>query len=245
MIAGIRWQILVDWANAGVWDADGSDVSADVLGLRWQWGRRGLPAPEFAPPAELELTLHNNDHRYTPGNTGGPLGSNVQPGRAVWLRASRICDDFSAAGGASANLHGRTTPAGNARWQVSAVNGNGFVVASGAAKGQGGGWPPSDAVALLDAGDPLATLTARYRRGSNGLGGFVLRCAARNNCLRLRLPVRQRLHRPGAGFRVNGYQAGRWHGIGRRSMVRPGNRANRRQRPRPCHQTWNGERRAP
>ena len=186
MIAGIRWQILVDWANAGVWDADGSDVSADVLGLRWQWGRRGLPAPEFAPPAELELTLHNNDHRYTPGNTGGPLGSNVQPGRAVWLRASRICDDFSAAGGASANLHGRTTPAGNARWQVSAVNGNGFVVASGAAKGQGGGWPPSDAVALLDTGDPLATLTARYRRGSNGLGGFVLRCAARNNCLRLR-----------------------------------------------------------
>ena len=185
MIAGIRWQTLVDWANAGTWDASGADVSGDVLGLRWEWGRRGLPVPEFAPAAELELTLRNHDNRYTPGNTGGPLGANVQPGRAVWLRASRVHDDFATANGASADLDERTTADG-AKWEVLAVAGNGFTASAGAAKGQGGGWPPSDAVALLDTGDPLATLTSHYRRGSNGLGGFALRCLARNDCLRLR-----------------------------------------------------------
>ncbi len=182
----LRWRVWIDWNGSGSWDADGSDVSADVLGLRWQWGRRGLPVPEFAPPAELELTLRNHDHRYTPGNTGGPLGANVQPGREVWLRASRIYDDFAADNGTSADLDGRATSADNVRWEVSAVAGNGFSVLDGMAMGQGGGWPPSDAVALLDTGDSLATLNARYQRNSNGLGGFALRCAARDDCLRLR-----------------------------------------------------------
>ena len=185
MIAGIRWQALVDWADAGAWDADGADVSADVLGLRWRWGRRGLPVPEFAPPAELEITLRNHDHRYTPGNSGGPLGANVRPARPVWLRASRIHDDFATGVAASVDLNGRTASGGE-WWEVTGVAGNGFDVADGTAMGQGRGWPPSDAVALLDTSDPLATLTARYRRGSNGLGGFVLRCVARDDCLRLR-----------------------------------------------------------
>ena len=182
----LRWRAWIDWAGNGSWDSDGSDVSADVLDFRWQWGRRGLPVPEFAPPAELELTLRNHDHRYTPGNTIGPLSGNVQPARRVWLRASRIHDDFATENGTSANLNGRATPAGGPRWVVSAVAGNGFSVSNEMAMGQGGGWPPSDAVALLDTGDPLATLTARYRRGSNGLGGFALRCVARDDCLRLR-----------------------------------------------------------
>lgn len=182
----LHWRVWIDWNGGGSWDADGSDVSADVLGLRWRWGRRGLPAPEFAPPATLELTLRNHDHRYTPGNSGGPLGANVQPGKTVWLRASRIYDDFATASGASADLNGRTTPVGGTSWAVLAVAGNGFTASGGNAMGQGGGWPPSDAVGLLDTGDPLATLTARYQRNSNGLGGFALRCAARDDCLRLR-----------------------------------------------------------
>ena len=183
--SALRWRVWVDWDGDGSWDASGADVSGDVLGLRWGWGRRGLPTPEFAPPAEMELTLRNDNHRYTPGNAGGPLGANLQTGRAVWLRVSRVHDGFATANGAAANLDGRATADG-AKWEVLAVAGNGFTTSAGAAKGQGGGWPPSDAVALLDTGDPLATLTARYRRGSNGQGGFALRCAARNDCLRLR-----------------------------------------------------------
>ena len=182
----LLWRVWIDWAGDGSWDADVSDVSADVLGLRWQWGRRGLPVPEFAPPARLEFTLRNDDHRYTPGKTTGPLGGNVQPGRRVWLRASRIHDDFATENGASADLNGRVTPAGGMAWEVSSVAGNGFSAFGGSAMGQGGGWPPSDAVALLDTGDSLATLTSRYQRNSNGLGGFALRCSARDDCLRLR-----------------------------------------------------------
>ena len=72
MAVALRWQVLIDWPNTGVWTAANADVSADVMALRWQWGRRGLPVPEFAPPAELELTLRNHGHRYTPGFTAGP-----------------------------------------------------------------------------------------------------------------------------------------------------------------------------
>ncbi len=181
----LRWQVWIDWSDDGSWDVNSSDISDDVLGLRWGWGRRGLPVPEFAPAAELELTLRNDDHRYTPGNSSGPLGVGVESGGKVWLRASRIHDDFAAEGGASVELRGRAT-AGGEQWNVLAVPGNGFSVTNGMVAGQGGGWPPSDAVALLHTGDPLATLMARYRRGSSGLGGFALRCVARDDCLRLR-----------------------------------------------------------
>ena len=182
----LRWQVWVDWAGDGSWVPETADVSADVLGLRWRWGRRGLPVPEFAPPAQLELTFRNDNHHYTPGNDNGPLGSNVQSGRTVWLRASRLHDDFATDNRASAVLDGRATSVGDVRWEVSAVPGNGFSALDGVVMGEGGGWPPSDAVALLDTGDPLATLMVRYRRGSSGQGGFVLRCAARDDCLRLR-----------------------------------------------------------
>ena len=184
--ASLRWQAWVDWADAGVWGADGVDVSDDVLGLRWQWGRRGLPVPEFAAPAMAELTLRNPDHRYTPSNAGGPLGDGVQPGRSIWLRTGRLWDDFAAVGPAPVELNGRLSADRTRRWETLTAGNNGFSVLGGAARGAAGSFPPSDAVALLDTGDPLATLTARFRRASNGLGGFALRCAARNDCLRLR-----------------------------------------------------------
>ena len=182
----LRWQARVDWGDRGVWGAAGADVSDDALGLRWQWGRCGRPVPEFAPPAEVELTLRNHDRRYTPGHANGPLGDNVQAGREVWLSAAYIYDNFATPGGAPVDLHDRSVANGSARWQVIATEGNGFLASDGTARGTTGVWPPSDSVALVDTGDPLATLTARFRRGSNGLGGFVLRCVGKNDCLRLR-----------------------------------------------------------
>ena len=181
-----RWQVCVNWSGQGVWGAAGVDVSDDVLDLRWRWGRCGLPVPEFAPPAEVELTLRNHDRRYTPGNAAGPLGSNVRTGREVWLRAGYIHDDFATTGGAPVDLHDRSVAGGSARWQVIATEGNGFLTSDGTVSGTAGVWPPSDSVALLDAGDPLATLTVRFRRGSNGLGGFALRCVSKDDCLRVR-----------------------------------------------------------
>lgn len=182
----LRWQVWVNWADDGVWATDDVDISDDVLGLRWDWGRRGLPVPEFAAPATLELTLNNADHRYTPGNDDGPLGSNLRPGREARLWVSRLHDGFATIGTGSEDLHQRRAAFGDARWEVIATAGNGFAVLDGEVRGTVGSFPPSDAVALLDTGDATATLTARYRRVTNGQGGFVLRCVAANDCLRLR-----------------------------------------------------------
>ncbi|MDE2785930.1 MAG: hypothetical protein OXL37_04635 [Chloroflexota bacterium] len=185
-LPALRWQVWINWAGDGIWGTEDVDISDDVLGLRWDWGRRGLPVPEFAAPASLELTLGNSDHRYTPGNDDGPLGTNVRPGREVRLRVSRLQDDFATVGVGSDDLDQRPATLGDARWEVTATAGNGFAVLDGEARGTAGSFPPSDAVALLDTGDATATLTARYRRTTNGQGGFVLRCVATNDCLRLR-----------------------------------------------------------
>ena len=185
-IPALRWQVWVNWAGDGVWGTEDVDISNDVLGLRWGWGRRGLPVPEFAAPASLELTLNNADHRYTPGRLHGPLGANVSPGREVRLRVNRLHDGFTTSGVASEDLDQRPATFGDARWEVIGTAGNGFALLDGEARGTVGSFPPSDAVALLDTGDATATLTARYRRATNGQGGFVLRCVAANNCLRLR-----------------------------------------------------------
>ena len=183
---GLRWEVWVDWAGSGVWGAAGADVSDDVLALRWEWGRRGLPTPEFASPATLELTLRNEGHRYTPGKTDGPLGANVRAGREVWLRAAYRYDDFATPAGAAVSLNGRITADGGGRWEVMGAPGSGFAAQDGEARGVMGGARPPDGLALLDTGDPRATLMARYRRGSNGLGGFALRARSPRDCLRLR-----------------------------------------------------------
>ena len=183
---GLRWEVRVDWAGGGVWGAPGADVSDDVLALRWEWGRRGLPAPEFASPATLELTLRNERHRYTPGKTDGRLGANVRAGREVWLRAAYRYDDFATPAAAAVSLNGRIAADGGGRWEVMGAPGNGFAAQDGEARGVMGGGHPTDGLALLDTGDPRATLMARYRRGSNEQGGFALRARSQNDCLRLR-----------------------------------------------------------
>ena len=131
----LRWQIWVNWAGDGIWGTEDVDISDDVLGLHWGWGRRELPAPEFAAPATLELILNNADHRYTPGNDGGPLGPNLRPGREARLRVSRLHDDFATRGAGSEDLDERVAAFGDARWEVIATSGNGFAVLDGAVRG--------------------------------------------------------------------------------------------------------------
>ena len=82
----LRWQALVDWSGTGSWGAADADVTNDLAGVSWRWGRCGLPTPEFVPAATVSLNLRNHHHRYTPGNAASPLAALVQPGREVWLR---------------------------------------------------------------------------------------------------------------------------------------------------------------
>lgn len=216
---GLRWQILADWTGGGVWGAANVDITGDVVGLRWQAGRRGRPVPEFAPPATLELSLRNTDGRYTPGNAASPLAGLVQPGREIWLRAAWLYDDFDTdgAGVAASDLDGRNAGGVGGNWQVSTAAGNGFTVQQGEVSGVSGRGRPSDAVATLDVGDPLATLLVRYRRGSNGRGGLALRCAVADDCLRVRFGSADTVLERVDGRRISSLAAGaaltagQWH----------------------------------
>ena len=214
---GLRWQVLADWTGGGVWGASDVDISGDVVGLRWQAGRRGRPVPEFAPPATLELSLRNTDGRYTPGNAASPLAGLVQPGREIWLRAAWLYDDFDDGGVAASDLDGRNADGGGGSWRVSTAEGNGFTVQQGEVSGVSGRGRPSDALATLDIGDPLATLLVRYRRGSNGRGGLVLRGAAADDCLRLRFGSADTVLERVDGRRITSLAAGaaltagQWH----------------------------------
>ena len=214
---GLRWQVLADWTGGGVWGASDIDITGDVVGLRWQAGRRGRPVPEFAPPAMLELSLRNTDGRYTPGNGASPLAGLVRPGREVWLRAAWLYDDFDTAGGAASDLDGRNAGGVGGSWRVATAAGNGFTVQQGEVSGVSGRGRPSDAVATLEVGDPLATLLVRYRRGSNGRGGLVLRGAASDNCLRLRFGSADTVLERVDGRRITSLAAGaaltvgQWH----------------------------------
>lgn len=276
---GLRWQVLADWTGNGVWGAANVDLSDDVVGLRWQAGRQGRPVPEFAPPATLELSLRNTDGRYTPGNAASPLAGLVQPGREIWLRAAWLYDDFDdgagvdaddgGAGATASDLDGRNAAGVGGSWQVSSAAGNGFTVQQGAVSGVSGRGRPTDAVATLDAGDPLATLLVRYRRGSGGRGGLVLRCAAADDCLRVRFGSADTVLERVDGRRITtlaagaALTAGQWHeleitqtaaevrvfatnwdaaGLVRREILAAGSIANAPDAGR--HGLWNGFRNA-
>lgn len=271
---GLRWQVLADWTGHGIWGAANVDLSDDVVGLRWQAGRRGRPVPEFAPPATLELSLRNTAGRYTPGNAASPLAGLVQPGREIWLRAAWLYDDFDDGdgdndGATASNLDGRQAAGVGGSWQVSSAAGNGFTVQQGAVSGVSGRGRPTDAIATLDAGDPLATLLVRYRRGSGGRGGLVLRCAAADDCLRLRFGSADTLLERVDGRRITSLAAGaalpagQWHeleitqtaaavrvfatnrdaaGLVRREILAAGSIANAPDAGR--HGLWNGFRNA-
>ena len=79
-----------------------------------------VAGPEFAPPATMELSLRNLNHRYTPGNAALPLAGRVQPGREIWLRAAWLYDDFASDGGTAETLDDRRTTGGADNWRVMA-----------------------------------------------------------------------------------------------------------------------------
>ena len=186
VLPALRWQVLVDWFGDGLWNAQNVDASDDLAGVRWRWGRVGLPVPEFVGPATLELTLKNPQHRYTPGSLTSPLAGHVAPGREVWLRAASLYDDFETDTGSFEELDDRSSTHGAVQWEVLTTPGNGFDASGGEVRGRVGRGVPSAALAVVETGDPLATLIVRYRRVSDGLGGFGLRCASIIDFLRLR-----------------------------------------------------------
>ena len=96
----LHWRIWIDWNNNGTWaETSGAyreDITADVLDLDWRWGQPVVVSanPRRPRPAQLQLTLGNEDRRYTPGNAQSPLSGNLAASRRVWAAFAWPYDGF-------------------------------------------------------------------------------------------------------------------------------------------------------
>jgi hypothetical protein len=83
-------KVYVDWDDDNTLDA-GEDISAYAIapaGGRVLAIARGTNLDGgSATPGTLALRLTNTDNRFTPGNTGGPYGSNVKAGKRIRVDA--------------------------------------------------------------------------------------------------------------------------------------------------------------
>lgn len=84
----VTWRIEVDWTGAGVW----VNEAARVVSLLVERGSE----TRFEPPAagKAVLTLENQDRRFDPWFTSGPLYPNVQPHRPLRIVASYAGTDY-------------------------------------------------------------------------------------------------------------------------------------------------------
>jgi hypothetical protein len=76
----------IDWSNDFTYAGSGSDVSDDInmdVGMAFSRGKESSLA--FSPPAAgtLSLALWNFNRDYSPGNTGGPLYGQLEPGKRL------------------------------------------------------------------------------------------------------------------------------------------------------------------
>ncbi len=181
-----HWRIWVDWNDNVTWaETSGpyrEDITADVLDLDWRWGRPvgSFRAPARPRPARLDLTLGNEDRRYTPGNDRSPLAGSLAAGRRVWAAFAWPYDGF--AGADDQDLHGRAVPVGESSWAKISTGPAGLALSEGRAAATAG---TGGAVYALDFGDPDAHLGFIFRRNSDGSSGVALRVASRWDYLRV------------------------------------------------------------
>ena len=182
----LHWRIWIDWNDNGTWaETSGAyreDITADVLDLDWRWGQPvDVSAnPRRPRPAQLRLTLGNEDRRYTPGNARSPLAGNLAAGRRVWAAFAWPYDGF--AGADDADLNGRAVPLGDVVWDKISTGPAGIALSQGravATTGTGG------AVYALDFGDADVHLGLVFRRSGNGSSGVALRVANQWDYLRV------------------------------------------------------------
>lgn len=197
-MAGLQWRVWVDWEGDGAWGAAGKEVAADVMELRWRWGRwadgEGPARPELAAadqdggraagltPARLELTLRNFDHKYTPGNGESPLAGKVAAGRPVWAALAYPWEEGGGVDGT--DLAGRMPAVGTgAAWVKESGGSSGLVLGGGQIRPQRGS---GECIYTLDFGAAEGQIGFNYRRGSNGKGGVALRLVSVWDYLRVR-----------------------------------------------------------
>lgn len=180
-MASPHWRVWIDWDADGVWGESSEDVTSDIMELRWEWGRE--LDRDRASPARLDLALRNDDHKYSPPNSGSPLAGSLKAGRRVWAQWAYPYDDFT--GSDSADLSGRSVPVDSTfAWVKENSGANGFEISGNQVRAVTGG--ANDAIYTLDFGDADAYLGLKYNRATNANGGLVLRFISTADYLRVR-----------------------------------------------------------
>lgn len=181
-MAGLQWRVWVDWEGEGAWAAAGQEVAADIMELRWRWGRWSDGNGNGLTPARLELTLRNIDHKYTPGNAASPLAGKVAAGRPVWAALAYPWEDGGGVDGT--DLAGRRPAIGDgAAWVKESGGSSGLVIGGGQIRPQTG---RGECIYTLDFGAAEGQIGFNYRRGSNGQGGVALRLVSVWDYVRVR-----------------------------------------------------------
>ena len=181
-----HWRIWIDWNDNGTWaETSGDyreDITDDVLDLAWRWGQpvASFCDPGVPRPAQLHLTLGNEDRRYTPGNARSPLSGNLAAGRRVWAAFAWPLDNFAGADGT--DLDGRAAPVGEGAWSKISTGPAGLALSQGQAVATAG---TGGAVYALDFGEADAHLGFIFRRSGNGSSGVALRVADQWDYLRV------------------------------------------------------------
>ncbi len=183
-MAEAKWLVHVDWNGDGDFSDANEDVSADVLGLTLEHFRD--LSSEHTEAARLELELKNDDHKYSPPNSGSPLSGNLKPGRDVWVRAAYPYDSFS--GSAGAQLQGHLPDYDSTfTWTE---NLGGFDIASGGTGVQTDSTQGNaDCVATVDFEDADVSLGCDFSRGTDTAdhGGLCFRYSSTTNYLYVRV----------------------------------------------------------
>lgn len=74
----MRFRVLIDWDDDGVFSAPGDEITEAVLELGWRLGAV-TAGQRAAPPGYAEITLENRDHRFSPERSALAL----KPGKAL------------------------------------------------------------------------------------------------------------------------------------------------------------------
>jgi len=82
----VTWIFEVDWDRDGNWDDANEDISAYVMGARWNLGMRRA-YQDTADEARLQLTLRNDDKRFSPEYASSPYYGELLPQRLLRVRS--------------------------------------------------------------------------------------------------------------------------------------------------------------
>ena len=76
------WKISIDWNRDGDFSDAGEDITAYVMRASWNNGAR-QPYQRTADEPRCTITVYNNDMRFSPEYSSGPLYGSLVPLRPV------------------------------------------------------------------------------------------------------------------------------------------------------------------